>query len=138
MNVIEITRQLGKAIQSDERYIDYMNAKELNDQDEALQQLIGEFNLVRQNLMMEQSKTEQEQDAEKLAELNAKAQEAYTAVMTNENMANYTMAKAAMDKFMGQVNTILSYALQGDDPETCPAEAPHNCSGNCGSCSGCG
>jgi len=62
MDVIEIARQLGKAIQEDERYSDYMLAKEKNDADEALQALIGEFNLIRQNLAMEESKPAEEQN----------------------------------------------------------------------------
>ena len=137
MDIIEITRQLGAAIQQDERYSDYAMAKERNDSDSALQELIGEFNLVRQNMAMEQAKPEEDQNADRLAELNEKMQSLYTTIMTNENMADYTMAKAAMDKLMNQVNTILSAALNGDDPMTCPAEAP-TCSGSCGTCGGCG
>lgn len=137
MDIIELTRQLGKAIQEDERYADYNIAKERNDADEELQNLIGEFNLLRQNLAMEQSKPEAEQSEEKIAELNAKMQTAYNTIMTNENMADYTMAKAAMDKLMNQVNTILTHALNGDDPMTCATEAP-TCSGSCSTCGGCG
>ncbi len=138
MNVIELARQLGKAIQEDERYIAYAEASRKNDEDETLQALIGEFNLIRQNLLMEQSKPEEGQDAEKIAELNTKMHAAYNAVMTNENMAEYTMAKAGMDKMMNQVNTILTASIQGDDPMTCPAEVAHTCSGSCGTCGGCG
>ncbi len=137
MDIIEITRQLGKAIQEDERFSDYMNAKAKNDSDTELQDLIGEFNLLRQNLAMEQSKPAEEQNEEKMAELNEKMQSTYNTIMTNENMADYTMAKAAMDKLMNGVNTILSAALNGDDPLTCPAEMP-TCSGSCGTCGGCG
>lgn len=136
MDVIELARQLGKAIQEDERYSDYMLAKEKNDADKELQDLIGEFNLIRQNFMMEQDKPAEEQDPEKMAQLNEKLQAAYNAVMTNENMADYTMAKAGMDKLMSQVNTILSHALNGDDPLTCATEAA--CSGSCSTCGGCG
>ena len=136
MDIIEITRQLGAAIQQDERYSDYAMAKERNDSDSALQELIGEFNLVRQNMAMEQAKPEEDQNADRLAELNEKMQSLYTTIMTNENMADYTMAKAAMDKLMNQVNTILSHALNGDDPLTCATEAA--CSGSCSTCGGCG
>ena len=136
MDVIELARQLGKAIQEDERYIAYAEASKKNDEDAALQDLIGEFNLIRQNLMMEQSKPEEGQDAAKIAELNTKMHAAYNAVMTNENMAEYTMAKAGMDKMMNQINTILSHALNGDDPLTCATESA--CSGSCSTCGGCG
>jgi cell fate (sporulation/competence/biofilm development) regulator YlbF (YheA/YmcA/DUF963 family) len=139
MGVIEITRQLGKAVQADERYIEYVNAKRLNDEDEKLQELIGEFNLIRQNLAMESGKPEEEQNKDKISELNVKMHSAYEQVMTNENMANFTMAKAGMDKLMSEINTILTYSVEGMDPETCPSEVPTgSCSGNCGSCGGCG
>ena len=43
MNVIELTRELGKALQQDERYIAYHAAKLANDNDADLQNLIGDF-----------------------------------------------------------------------------------------------
>ena len=47
MTVIEQARELGKAIQTDERYIRYMKASEINDTDTEIQNRIGEFNLKR-------------------------------------------------------------------------------------------
>lgn len=139
MTVIEAARELGKVVQADERYIEYVKAKKANDEDETLQNLIGEFNLVRQNLAMESDKPDGERDEEKLRELNRKAQAAYEAVMTNENMALFTMAKQGMDKLMSEINTILTYSVEGQDPATCPSEPPQAaCSGNCASCGGCG
>ncbi len=138
MTVIECARQLGKAVQADERYIEYVNAKNANDADEELQELIGQFNLTRQNLAMEQGKPEEEQDGAKIKELTAKMHSEYNAVMTNENMANFTMAKAGMDKLMSEINTILTYCVEGMDPETCPSEVPtSSCSGSCATCGGC-
>lgn len=141
MNVIEVTRQLGKAVQADERYIEYVKAKEANDADEQLQNLIGEFNLIRQNLVMEQGKPEEEQNADKLRDLTVKMHSAYDEIMTNENMAAFNIAKQGMDKLMSEINTILTYSMEGMDPETCPSEVPTgsaSCSGSCASCGGCG
>lgn len=140
MNVIEVTRQLGLAIQADERYLEYVKAKEANDADTALQDLIGEFNLIRQNLAMEQGKEESEQNPEKIKELTIKMHTAYNEVMTNENMALFTVAKQGMDKLMSEINTILTYSMEGMDPLTCPSEvqASAGCSGSCASCGGCG
>lgn len=138
MDAIQAVRELGKAIQADERYIEYARAKKVNDEDEELQNLIGEFNLIRQNAAMEYNKPEEEQDKEKLTKLNADMQEAYEKVMANENMALFTVAKAGMDELMGQVNTVLTLVLQGADPETCPTTQPTGCTGSCSSCGGCG
>lgn len=137
MTVIEAARALGKVVQSDERYVEYINAKNANDADTELQNLIGEFNLIRQNLAMESDKPEDEINNEKVKELTAKMHSAYDAVMSNENMAAFTVAKQGMDKLMSEINTILTYSVEGADPETCPSE-PADCTGSCGTCGGCG
>lgn len=140
MTVIEAARELGKVVQADPRYIEYVKAKELNDADEGLQNLIGEFNLIRQNLAMESDRPEEEIDRDKVKKLNSDMQAAYEKIMTNENMALFTMAKQGMDKLMSEINTILTYSVEGEDPATCPSEPPQAaCSGNCGTCgSSCG
>lgn len=139
MTVIEAARELGKVVQADERYIEYINAKNANDADEELQNLIGEFNLIRQNVAMESGKPEGEIDNEKVKELTAKMHSAYDAVMSNENMAAFTMAKQGMDKLMSEINTILTYSVEGADPATCPSEPPAaDCTGSCSTCGGCG
>lgn len=139
MTVIEAARELGKVVQADERYIEYINTKNANDADEELQNLIGEFNLIRQNLAMESGKPEGEIDNEKVKELTAKMHSAYDAVMSNENMAAFTMAKQGMDKLMSEINTILTYSVEGANPATCPSEPPAaDCTGSCSTCGGCG
>lgn len=139
MTVIEAARELGKVVQADERYIEYVNAKNANDADTELQNLIGEFNLIRQNLSMESDKPEGEINNEKVKELTAKMHSAYDAVMSNENMAAFTMAKQGMDKLMSEINTILTYSVEGADPATCPSEPPAaECSGSCSTCGGYG
>ena len=44
MDVIELARELGKAIQQDERFLSMQIARQNSDNDDELQQLIGEFN----------------------------------------------------------------------------------------------
>lgn len=137
MNVIEAARALGAVVQADPRYIEYVKAKKLNDEDEGLQNLIGEFNLIRQNLALESDKEPDEINNEKIKKLNADVQAAYEKIMSNENMAMFTVAKQGMDKLMSEINTILTYSVEGEDPATCPSEPPQaSCSGNCGTCGG--
>ena len=139
MTVIDAARQLGAVVQTDARYIEYVKAKKLNDADEELQNLIGDFNLIRQNLSMESSKEPDEADGEKIKELNLKMQAAYEKIMANENMAMFTVAKQGMDKLMSEINTILTYSVEGADPATCPSAPPASeCTGSCSSCGGCG
>ena len=53
MSVIELTRQLGAAIQADERYKAFDEAKKANDADKELNDLIGKINLIQMNYQQE-------------------------------------------------------------------------------------
>lgn len=44
MDIIEMARDLGRALQADEKYQRYVNATLENDKDQVLQDLIGKFN----------------------------------------------------------------------------------------------
>ncbi|MCL2109956.1 MAG: YlbF family regulator [Oscillospiraceae bacterium] len=135
MDVIKTARELGKAIQADERYKNYTAAKSHNDSDEALQNLIGEFNLQRENLTLEAAKPEKDQ--EKINILNEKMRETYNEIMSNPNMRAFSAAKAEIDVLINRVNQIIAMSCEGDDPETCEPKTA-NCGGGCGGCGGCG
>ena len=136
MNVIELTRQLGKAIQEDERYKKYENICKINDTDTELQNSIGEFNQKRSELSIEMRKPDK--DADKLTELDRELKEMYEQIMATPKMVEYNEAKAEIDALMKSVYYILQQSANGDDPETCPAQAPSGCSGSCSTCGGCG
>ena len=134
MDAIKAARELGKAIQQDERYIAYNQAKFNNDNDEELQKLIGEFNLKRQQLGLEMSKGADEKDEAKIEETNKEMQKLYALIMQNEHMAEFTMAKQGMDKLVNDVNAIIGMCCDGEDPDTCEISA---CTGSCTTCGGC-
>lgn len=134
MTVIDKARELGVLIQQDERYAAYYAAKDANDKDEALQNMISEFNMKRMQLNSEMSKAEK--DDAKLAELDGAIKALYADIMANEHMAKYNEAKNAMDSLLGQINMVITYSANGEDPMTCPTEE-HSCSGSCSSCGGC-
>lgn len=136
MDAIKAARELGKAIQADERYVRYNEAMKANDADMELQELIGEFNLARQNVALEMSKSKEEQNKEKLDTQNKEMQRLYTLVMQNEHMADFTMAKADMDKLLQEVNGIIALCCDGEDPDTCEVQTG-GCSGSCSTCGGC-
>lgn len=134
MDVIEKARELGKLIQADERYSAYMNAKEQNDKDPELQKLINEFTAKRYELNMEMSKTDK--NADRLKELDGVIKNLYGEIMVNPNMAEFNVAKNAMDGMLNEINNIITASANGEDPETCPSK-PTGCSGSCASCGGC-
>lgn len=111
MDAIKAARELGKAIQADERYVRYNEAMKANDADMELQELIGEFNLARQNVALEMSKSKEEQNKEKLDTQNKEMQRLYTLVMQNEHMADFTMAKADMDKLFPAFKSFIPFGF---------------------------
>ena len=134
MDIIELTRELGKAIQADDRYIAYTLAKQANDDDEQLQNLINAFNLKRMQLQMEVGKADKDDD--KIAELDEVIKTSYKSIMDNPKMKIYQAAKDGLDELLNQINTIISMSANGMDPDKINLELA-SCSGNCSSCGGC-
>ncbi len=137
MSVIELTRQLGAAIQKDERYLAFAAAKEANEKDEALNALMGEIQMIQMNYQMEASK--ETPDSAKMQEFEAEFNAKYEAFMANENMQKYDEARAQVDSMMNYIMQILGLCVNGADPATCEPEQQHehSCDGSCSSCSGC-
>lgn len=130
--LFELAKELGHAIQLDERFVKMQLAQDAADKDEALQALIGEFNLKRMAINAEAAKGE-EQDEEKMRSLNEEIREVYARVMANESMAAYNAAKVELDKITNGIGAILNMAAQGLNPDDYDENA---CSGNCSSCGG--
>ena len=135
MNVIELARQLGAALQEDERYKKFVVAKDNNDNDTELQANIEQFNELRRQLNVEMSKDDK--DADTMKNLDSDIKKLYGEIMSRPSMVEYNEAREAMDKLLSSVNFIITMAANGEDPMTCPEEQPHSCSGSCSSCSGC-
>ena len=133
MDVIKLTRELGKAIQQDERYIRYAKAKLANDNDNELQAAIGNFNIKRMEL--EKATSAENPNDEQIKTLNEELRKIYGEIMASAPMVEYNTAKALLDQMMNEVNIILSKSLDGEDPETIDLEA--GCTGSCSTCGGC-
>lgn len=135
MDVIAIARELGAALQKDERYLKLAAAQKANEEDTALNELISKLQLVQLSFQQEASK--EDKDDAKLQEMDAEFSQLYAQVMANPNMQAYQNAAQEVDKLMKYVNGIFTLCLQGQDPATCEPEEEHHCSGECSSCGGC-
>lgn len=131
MDIIQMTRELCKALQESEEYKALKAAQEACDADAELQDEIGQFTLIRMQLT-NASQAEEKDDA-KIRELNGQLMAVYTSVMGNEHMMAYNVAKNELEEITNQINGILTMTLNGEDPMTCE---PSSCSGNCSSCGG--
>jgi cell fate (sporulation/competence/biofilm development) regulator YlbF (YheA/YmcA/DUF963 family) len=131
MDVIKMTRDLGKAIQADERYTFFADVKKEMENDSELQAKIGQFNLDRLNMQEQMGNGEMN-----TKELGERIKASYTEIMSNPLMGKFEDAKAVLDDLLSQINTIIEGCVNGLDPETCPAIS--NCGGSCSTCGGCG
>ncbi len=134
MDIIEAARELGRAMQADERYVNMRLAQQQSDEDEALQQLIGEFNLKRMAINNEAQKDDRSEET--LKRLNEELRSVYGKIMQNEHMLRYNDAKNEFDALLQRVTGIIGLCADGEDPETCDYDAA-SCGGDCSSCGGC-
>ena len=137
MSLIELTRQLGAAIQQDERYLNFAKAREENEKDAELNDLMAQIQMVQMNYQMEASK--EEPDSAKMQAYEEQFNTVYTKFMDSDKMKAYEAARAEIDNMMNYVMQILGLCVNGADPATCepPKAEEHNCGGSCSSCSGC-
>lgn len=137
MDIIKLTRELGAAIQQDERYLNFEKAKKANEEDVALNELMGSLQLLQMNYQVEASK--ENPDTEKMQGYEKEFSEIYTQIMMNDNMKAYDEARGQVDAMMNYIMQILGLCVNGADPATCEPEVAHDheCNGSCGSCGGC-
>ena len=134
MDVIKQARELGKAIQADEKFIRFAKAKLANDDNTELQEAIARFHQIRSEI--ENASASDEKDGDRVRELNETLRKAYSEIMSSPAMVEYNAAKAELDKMVMQVNTIIARSIEGENPETC--ETSSGCTGSCATCGGCG
>lgn len=135
MDVFSLAIELGKAIQEDERYINFKIASQKNDEDENLQNLINDFNLKKLSINNEISKDKK--DEEKIKILNDDLRDCYKKIMDNENMKVYHEKKQEFDSMINKVNKIISGSAFGEDPVKLALDDESHCTGNCNGCHGC-
>ena len=134
MDVIELTRELGKAIQQDDRYIAYSLAKQVNDDDKELNADIEKFTNLRLELTNVMSC--EDKDTDKIKQLDEDIKATYKKIMSNKNMIVFNAAQKALEDLISNVNQIISLCANGEDPETCQPSS--GCTGSCATCGGCG
>ena len=62
MDIMKLTRELGRALQQDQTYINMSVAEQQCNEDEALQNAIGEFNLKRMAINNEAGKEDRSEE----------------------------------------------------------------------------
>lgn len=134
MDIIEMTRELGKALQNDDRFIAYNLAKQANENDTELNKLIEEFEQMRSDLNTELCR--EDKDTDRIKELDEGIKSRYKKIMENKNMIVFTGAQNALESLVNNMNQIITMCANGEDPETCQPST--GCTGSCSTCGGCG
>ena len=134
MDIIEMTRELGKALQNDDRFIAYTLAKQANENDAELNKLIEEFEQMRSDLNTELCK--EDKDTDRIKELDEGIKSRYKKIMENKNMIVFTGAQNALESLVNNMNQIITMCANGEDAETCQPST--GCTGSCSTCGGCG
>ncbi len=133
MDLISLARQIGHAIQDEKAYKELQTAKNAADNDNELQDLIGEFNLKRMAINNEACKEDRDED--KLRALNEEMRSLYSKIMSNENMTAYNNSKTELDTVLQRVLAIITQSAEGEDPDTTDFSA--SCTHDCSTCGGC-
>ena len=120
MDVIELTRQLGAAIQQDERYLKFAAAREANEKDPELLDLMGQIQLIQMNYQREAAS--EKPDSEKMSKYELEFNEVYGKFMENDKMKAYEEARNEIDSMMNYIMQILGLCVNGADPATCEPE----------------
>ncbi|MCF2651795.1 YlbF family regulator [Anaeromassilibacillus senegalensis] len=133
MDIIELARELGKAIQQEQAFINMRVACQQSDEDEELQNMIGEFNLKRMAINNEVQK--EDRSEETLKKYNDELRAIYAEIMQNPHMAAYNEAKNELDALVQRVTNIITMSADGEDPDSCDCDSC-GCTGSCASCGG--
>ncbi len=136
MDTITQFKEAAKALQQDARYLQLAAARQNNDNNEALQNMIGQFNLVRLDLNNEMEKPER--DDQRVKELDEQINELYNNIMTSPSMLAYNEAKQNIRGLVNHINAIVTAAVDGEDPDGVEEPAESCGEGGCASCEGCG
>ncbi len=134
MNCIELFKTAAAALQQDARYLSLEYTRKANDKDEALQNLIAEFNVARVSLNDEITKDDR--NDERIAELNAQVNTMYGQIMGHEGMLAYNEAKKECEALIQYIDNIINTAMNGGDPMSVE-EPSEDCTHDCSSCGGC-
>ena len=134
MDIMEMTRELGKALQNDDRYTAYMLAKKANDDDKELQEDIAHFEDLRMNLGS--AMAAEEPDSDNIKALDTELKSVYNKIMKNPKMIVFSGAQQALEKLVTNIQQIIQLCANGEDPDTCQIPEA-GCSGSCASCAGC-
>lgn len=132
MDTIQLARQLGKAIQEDERFLNLQLAQQLADADAPLQEILGNYSAQREALVREAKASGM--DNPKVVEMQTELGRLHVDILQNENMKKFMSAQDELGKLTGHITQIIEGSATGQDPDAIEYQPARK--GGCGGCSG--
>ena len=128
MDILEMAKELGKAIEESKEFSDLQATQAIQESDPKAQELIGEYNLKRMNIMQRaQNENLTEEDYNKI---RTELADEFDKLMQYDVIKNFIDAKDAFDTMYEQVKNIIDFYANGEQPTG-------GCSGSCSTCGGC-
>lgn len=134
-DIITMARELGKAIQKDERYLEMMASSTAVERNVQLQELMDRFSSLRGQIDSELAKPDK--DRGDVASLNAELRGVFEQIMASPQMNAYNRAKSEMELLLSFINQIIAGSADGEDPDLIEQQGGEGCGGSCFSCKGC-
>ena len=116
MDVIEATRALGEAIQSDEIYLNFQKAEQTAEADAQVQAISG--NLRELQFQYDAEAQKEVPNQQTIQELTAQYQEMIKNLYETPAMKAVMEAREPMDALMNKVTTLIYMCIGGEDPKT--------------------
>ena len=129
MTIPEIAAQLGKAIKEDDRVKELNAAREAYENSEELRTLMTEYEVNQKAIEFEAAKPEREDELVK--RIQTRLDELYDQIMEHPVFLRLNTAQAAVNEFMDEVNTIITFNITGELPSSCTHDCS-TCGGSCG------
>lgn len=129
MDVIELARELGQALQDSPEFTAYRKAEIEYQSDEAAQALTGAYQKKQQELSAQLAK--EDIKPTEMIRLRQQMGREFSQLSENQVIAEYLSAKNAAESLLQKVNGILHYYVTGEE------EPQGGCSGSCSTCGGC-
>lgn len=127
-DILEMAKELGLAIENSKEFENLKNAETIQANDEKAQNLIGEYNLARMNIMQKaQGENLTQEDYDKI---RTELADEFDKLMCYDVIKNFIDAKEAFDSMYEQVKNIVDFYANGEKQSS-------GCSGSCSSCGGC-
>lgn len=127
MDILDMAKQIGIALEQSEEFKALNEAEKTQNNDEKAQQLIGEYNLVRLQLM--QKVQGKELTNEEFEQVQNQMKAEFDKLTEYEVIKNYIDAKDRFDTLYNKVKNIIDFYANG--------EKSGACSGSCETCGGC-